>query len=80
MSNLEMTNKFEGMCYEDGLKKLTSLISQMESGKLSFDEMLSSYKEAFEYYDFLCDYLKMTGEKIKKLNEELSSKSPLSGV
>ena len=54
MSNLNVNEKFEGMSYEDGLKKLTSLISQMESGKLTFDEMLSSYKEAFEYYDFLC--------------------------
>ncbi|MBE6794667.1 MAG: exodeoxyribonuclease VII small subunit [Ruminococcaceae bacterium] len=80
MSNLNVNEKFEGMSYEDGLKKLTSLISQMESGKLTFDEMLSSYKEAFEYYDFLCEYLKMTGEKIKKLNEELSSISPATGV
>ncbi len=80
MSNLNVNEKFEGMSYEEGLKKLTSLISQMESGKLTFDEMLSSYKEAFEYYDFLCEYLKMTGEKIKKLNEELSSISPATGV
>lgn len=68
-------SKFDNMSYEDALKKLTALIQELESGKLSFDDTLTAYKEAFEYYTFLSEYLGMAGEKIKEMNDKLSQKT-----
>lgn len=65
-------DKFDSMSYEEAMKTLSGLISELESGKLSFDETLKAYKEAFEYYTFLNDYLKSAGEKIKNMNDNLS--------
>lgn len=69
-------SKFENMDYETAIKKLSSLISDLESGKLSFDDTLVAYKEAFEYYTYCSDYLKTAGEKIKAMNEKMSALSP----
>lgn len=68
-------DKFKNMDYETGVKKLSSLIAELESGKLSFDDTLLTYKEAFEYYTFCSDYLKSAGEKIKAMNEKMSALS-----
>lgn len=76
MSN-KTTDKFENMSYEAALGKLSELISQLESGKLSFDDTLIAYKEAFEYYTYLNDYLKTAGEKIRNMNDTLSSSKAL---
>lgn len=69
-------NKFEGMDYEKAAGKLASLIAQLESSKLSFDDTLKAYKEAFEYYTFCSDYLKTAGEKISEMNSQMSKISP----
>ncbi len=71
-------DKFKNMDYEQALKKLSYLISELESGKLSFDDTLVAYKEAFEYYTFCSDYLKTAGEKIKEMNAKMSQVSPFS--
>lgn len=71
-------DKFKDIDYEKALKKLFSLISDLESGSLSFDETLVAYKEAFEYYTFCNDYLKSAGEKIKEMNEKMALISPAS--
>lgn len=71
-------DKFENMDYETALNKLSGLISDLESGKLSFDDTLKAYKEAFEYYTFCSDYLKTAGEKIKEMNAKMSQISPFS--
>lgn len=71
-------DKFENMDYETAVKKLSSLISELESGKLSFDDTLVTYKEAFQYYTYCSDYLKTAGEKIKEMNAKMSAVSPLS--
>ncbi|MBQ7385488.1 MAG: exodeoxyribonuclease VII small subunit [Ruminococcus sp.] len=74
-----MTNdKFKNMDYEQAVKKLSSLISELESGNLSFDDTLKAYKEAFEYYTFCSDYLKTAGEKIKEMNAKMSQITPFS--
>ena len=65
-------DKFENLSYEEAMKTLSGLISDLESGKLSFDDTLKAYKEAFEYYTFLNDYLKSAGEKIRNMNDNLS--------
>ncbi|MBR3988773.1 MAG: exodeoxyribonuclease VII small subunit [Clostridia bacterium] len=69
-------DKFKNMDYETALNKLSSLISDLESGTLSFDDTLTAYKEAFEYYTFCSDYLKTAGEKIKEMNAKMSQVSP----
>ena len=71
-------DKFKNMDYETALKKLSSLISELENGNLSFDETLIAYKEAFEYYTFCSEYLKTAGEKIKEMNAKMSQISPFS--
>ena len=71
-------DKFKNMDYEEAVKKLSSLISELESGNLSFDDTLASYKEAFEYYTFCSDYLKTAGEKIKEMNAKMSQITPFS--
>ena len=71
-------NKFKDMDYETALKKLSSLISELENGNLSFDDTLITYKEAFEYYTFCSEYLKTAGEKIKEMNAKMSQISPFS--
>lgn len=74
-----MTNdKFKNIDYEQAVKKLSSLISELESGNLSFDDTLKAYKEAFEYYTFCSDYLKTAGEKIKEMNAKMSQITPFS--
>ena len=37
-------NRFKDMDYETALKKLSSLISELENGNLSFDDTLIAYK------------------------------------
>ncbi len=71
-------DKFKDMDYETALKKLSSLISELENGNLSFDDTLIAYKEAFEYYTFCSEYLKTAGEKIKEMNAKMSQISPFS--
>ena len=71
-------DKFKNMDYETALKKLSSLITELENGNLSFDETLIAYKEAFEYYTFCSEYLKTAGEKIKEMNAKMSQISPFS--
>ena len=74
-----MTNdKFKNMDYEQAVKKLSTLITELESGNLSFDDTLKAYKEAFEYYTFCSDYLKTAGEKIKEMNAKMSQITPFS--
>ncbi len=71
-------DKFKNMDYETALKKLSALIADLEGGALSFDDTLSAYKEAFEYYTFCSEYLKTAGEKIKEMNAKMAQVSPYS--
>ena len=80
MTDKVIKNKFENTSYEYALKTLQDLISDLESGSLSFDDTLKTYKEAFEYYTFLNDYLNSAGEKIKTMNENLFKGSSFSEV
>ncbi len=71
-------DKFKDMDYETAVNKLSTLISQLEGGKLGFDETLETYREAFEYYSFCSDYLKSAESKIREMNEAMSRISPIS--
>ncbi len=72
MADKVINDKFKNMSYEEAMRTLQGLISDLEGGKLSFDDTLKAYKEAFEYYTFLSDYLKAAGEKIRNMNDNLS--------
>ena len=80
MADKVINDKFENMSYEEAMKTLQALISELESGRLSFDDTLKAYKEAFEYYTFLSDYLKSAGEKIRNMNDNLLKGNDFSEV
>ncbi len=65
-------NKFENMDYETAINKLNSLIGVLERNEGTFDELIEVYKEAFEYYTYCNEYLTLSAEKIKDLNNRLS--------
>lgn len=71
-------NKFENMTYEEAMIKLKELIGVLERGEGSFDELLTVYRSAFEYYTFCSEYLSTAGEKIRELNSKLTANTPLS--
>ncbi len=73
MSNLNTKDKFEGMDYETAIKELNNHIGILERGEGTLDELMAVYKEAFEYYNFCSEYLAQTSEKIKELNNSLTS-------
>ena len=68
-------NKFENMDYETAIKKLNSLIGILERNEGGFDELIEVYKEAFEYYNYCSEYLTLSAEKIKDLNNRLNGLS-----
>ncbi len=67
------TEKFKDMSYDKAMEKLNSLISQLEKGDGTFDELMLVYREAFEYYTYCAQYLSLAGEKIKDLNSRITS-------
>lgn len=82
MENRNIINeKFKDLSYDKAIEKLNSLISQLERGDGTFDELMAVYKEAFEYYTFCSDYLSVAGEKIKNLNSQITAISnPLEDI
>lgn len=72
-------NKFENMDYETAIKKLNSLIGILERNEGGFDELIEVYKEAFEYYTYCSEYLTLSAEKIKDLNNRLNGLSKPTG-
>lgn len=72
-------NKFENMDYETAINKLNFLIGILERNEGTFDELIEVYKEAFEYYTYCSEYLTMSAEKIKELNNRLSGIRNLEG-
>ena len=72
MNNTEINNKFKDMDYETAVTKLRSLIGILERNEGTFDELIEVYKEAFEYYNYCCEYLHTASDKIKDLNNRMS--------
>ena len=66
-------SKFNNMTYEEAVTKLSVLISVLEKGEGSFDELMEVYKEAFEYYTYCSEYLNSAGEKMRELNSKIAS-------
>lgn len=57
------------MKFEDNLKKLESLVRQMESGELPLDEMIKSFEEGRQLAKVCQDDLKSIRLKIEKVTK-----------
>lgn len=57
------------MKFEDNLKKLESLVRQMESGELPLDEMIKSFEEGRRLAKVCQDDLKSIRLKIEKVTK-----------
>ena len=67
-------SKFNNMTYEEAVTKLSVLISVLEKGEGSFDELMEVYKEAFEYYTYCSEYLNSAGrDEISSFSSPSSS-------
>jgi len=60
------------MKYEEALKRLEVIVSEIEGGKLDIDKIGDSLKEARELIKFCKDKLYETDEEIKKILESES--------
>lgn len=66
-------DKFKGMEYEEAISKLNSLVGILERAEGTFEELIEVYKEAFEYYNYCCEYLSDASIRIKELNAKITS-------
>ena len=57
------------MKYEEAMKRLEEIVSEIEAGKLDMDRIGDSLKEARELIKFCKDKLFETDEEIKKILE-----------
>lgn len=57
------------MKYEEAMKRLEEIVSEIEEGKLDMDRIGDSLKEARELIKFCKDKLFKTDEEIKKILE-----------
>lgn len=55
------------MKYEEAIKQLETIVSQIENNELDIDQLASSLKEAQKLIKFCKDTLYKTDEKIKTL-------------
>lgn len=53
--------------YSEAMKRLETIVSQIESGELDIDELGNQLKEAQKLIKFCCDKLYKADEEIKKM-------------
>lgn len=58
------------MKYEEAIKELETIVSQIEKNELDIDQLTERLKEAQELIKFCKDKLYKTNEKIKTMMEE----------
>ena len=64
-----MSEKKE-MKFEDQVRELEKIVSELESGELGLDEAIVKYTEAMKFIDFCEKKLNSATETINKLVEE----------
>lgn len=57
----------EKPAFEDSLKKLETLVAQMESGDLSLDEMMANFEEGRKLVAFCTTELESIRQRIEKV-------------
>jgi exodeoxyribonuclease VII small subunit len=55
------------MTFEESLKKLEKIVSDLESGEISLDKSIKTFEEGSKLVDFCLSKLDAAEKKIKKL-------------
>lgn len=63
-------NKKASMTYEEAMKRLEQLVSQIESGQMDVDSLATSLKEAKELVDFCKNKLLKAEKDVKKILDD----------
>lgn len=63
-----------GQKYEESFLELQQIVSELEDGEISVDELAEKIKRAAELIDFCKNKLKTTEEDVSKILEELGDK------
>ncbi|MCD8236853.1 MAG: exodeoxyribonuclease VII small subunit [Prevotellaceae bacterium] len=63
-------NKKTSMTYEEAMKRLEQLVSQIENGQMDVDSLATSLKEAKELVDFCKSKLLKAEKEVKKILDE----------
>jgi exodeoxyribonuclease VII small subunit len=66
--------KNEDSSFEDSLKKLESIVEELEKGELSLDEALKLYEQGMEFSDKCMKKLNESKQKVEKLTREGNNK------
>lgn len=61
--------KAETVSFEDGLKRLETIVEQLESGDLPLDQTVTLYKEGMELSKNCAAQLKKVQQDVKKIVE-----------
>ncbi|MBR2155098.1 MAG: exodeoxyribonuclease VII small subunit [Bacteroidaceae bacterium] len=56
--------------YEQAMKRLQTIVSQMENGEMDIDSLLANLKEAKQLIDFCRNKLTQVETDVKKILEE----------
>jgi len=78
---LKTKKKSEEISFEEHLKKLESIVQQLEEGELTLDESVKLYEEGMSISKLCLDKLNKTKQKIEQLvleGEEKYSVKPFS--
>lgn len=68
------------LSFEDALKRLEEIVSQLESGEISLDESLKAFEEGRELVSFCLNKLDEAEQKVKKLEVGKDGKIKLSDL
>lgn len=63
-------NKKASMTYEEAMKRLEQLVSQIENGQMDVDSLATSLKEAKELVDFCKSKLLKAEKDVKKILDD----------
>lgn len=68
------------LSFEDALKRLEEIVSQLESGEISLDESLKAFEEGRELVSFCLNKLDEAEQKVKKLEVDKDGKVKISDL
>lgn len=69
-TNPDSTTPEENISFEEGISKLRALVSEMESGNLGLEEMITSYGEGVKLIKYCEKRLGEAEGKIRELMEK----------
>lgn len=58
------------LSFEESLKKLEEIVTELEKGELNLDEALKLYEEGMQFSDQCLKKLNETKQKVEKLTKE----------